>query len=96
MNLASEREMSETMPIVIVMIALVVLFGALGLAYERQKRDERRQGRKAPVRTIGRKRAPFCVIRFPGRFGQACAGVPYGSSARRALGPRRRRRLPSG
>lgn len=47
MNLASEREMSETMPIVIVMIAVVVLFGALGLAYERQKRDERRQWAKS-------------------------------------------------
>lgn len=35
------------MPIVIVMIALVVLFGALGLAYERQKRDERRQWAKS-------------------------------------------------
>ena len=187
MNLASEREMSETMPIVIMVIVVVIFVGILGFAYERQKSDERRQwaenrgfdftesdrdlGRRtgrlfriggATARDVLRiptragealyyelvwtesygddRRTEACAIlryplpgplplmrikpegvfglanndltaewqefnrefdvkngrrtRGPGRFDQARAGVPYGSSARRALGIRRRRRLP--
>lgn len=43
MTLASKREMSETMPIVIMMIVVAIFVGILGFAYERQKSDERRQ-----------------------------------------------------
>lgn len=43
MTLASKREMSETMPVVIMVIVVAIFVGILGFAYERQKSDERRQ-----------------------------------------------------
>ena len=63
-NFGSKREMSETMPIVIVMIAVAVLFGALGLAYERQKRDERRQWAES-TGDDGNRSEACAILRYP-------------------------------
>lgn len=52
------------MPIVIVMIAVAVLFGALGLAYERQKRDERRQWAES-TGDDGNRSEACAILRYP-------------------------------